>query len=57
MSDFLKTYISGMAGAVYFRSGMCSLLICRHLYSEFDLVWSRDHGATNVHKIVLCSLC
>jgi len=51
MSDFLKAYISGMAGAIYFRSGTCSFLICRHLHSEFGLVWSRDHRATNAHKL------
>jgi len=56
MSDFLKAYISGTAGTIYFKSGICSLpYICQHLHSELGLVWSRDHGATNVHKIVLCS--
>ena len=35
---------------IYFRSGMCSLPICRRLHSEFGLVWSRDHGATNTRK-------
>ena len=48
MSDFLKAYISGTAGAIYFTSGMCSLPICWHLHSKFGLVWSRDHGATNL---------
>ena len=42
MSDFLKAYISGTAGAMYFR---------------FDLVWSRDHRTMNVHKIIPCSSC
>ena len=55
MSNFLKAYISGTAGAIYFRSSMCSLSICRHLHSEFGLAWSRDHRATNGHKIALCS--
>jgi len=55
MNDFLKAYFSGMAGVIYFRSGMCSLPICRCLHSEFGLVWSRDHGAMNTHKIILCS--
>ena len=54
MSDFLKAYISEMAGTIYFRSGRCSVPICRRLHSEFGLVWSRDHGATNTLKIVLC---
>ena len=54
---FLKAYILGMADMIYFKSGMCSLPICQHLHSEFDLVWSRDHRATNMRKIVLCSLC
>ena len=57
MSNFLKAYISGMADAIYFRSGMCSLSICRHLHSEFGIVWLRDHGAMNTRKIVLCSSC
>ena len=57
MKDFLKAYTSGMAGVIFFRPGMCFLLICRHLHSEFGLVRSRDNGATNVHKIVLCSSC
>ena len=57
MNNFLKAYISGTAGAIYFRSGMCSLPICQHLHSKFGFVWSRDHGATNTRKIVLCSLC
>ena len=26
-----------MAGAIYFRSGMCFLPICQHLYSKFGL--------------------
>ena len=50
MSDFLKAYISGMAGAIYFRSGMYSLPICQCLHSEFGLVWSRDHRTTNTCK-------
>ena len=29
MSDFLKAYISEMAGTIYFRSGRCSVPICR----------------------------
>ena len=52
---FVKAYISGTAGAIYFRSSICSLSICRHLHSKFGLVWSRDHRATNAHKIALCS--
>ena len=56
-NDFLKAYISGMAGAIYFRYSMCSLLICRRLHSKFGLAWSRDHGSTNMRKIVLCYLC
>ena len=35
MSDFLKDYISGTADAIYFRYGICSLPICRHLHSKF----------------------
>ena len=62
MSDFLKAYISGTAGAIYFTSGMCSLPICWHLHSKFGLIWSRDHGATNVHTlffmlIIILTLC
>ena len=57
MSDFLKAYISGTAGTIYFRSGLCFLPICWHLHSNFALIWSRDHGTTNVRKIVLCSSC
>jgi len=57
MSDFLKAYISGTAGAIYFRSVMCSLSISWHLHSKFGLVSSRDHGAMDAHKIVLCSSC
>ena len=57
MSDFLKVHISGMAGAIHFKSGMYSTLLCWHLHSEFSPVHSRDHGATNGHKIELCSLC
>ena len=53
MSDFLKAYISGMASMISFRPGMRSLPICRHLHSKFDIVRSRDHGATNTCKIVL----
>ena len=52
MSNFLKVYISGMAGTIYFRSGMCSLPIYWHLHSEFGLVWSRDHGAMSARKII-----
>ena len=57
MSNFLKACISGMAGMIYFRSGMCSLLICWHLHSEFGLVRTKDHGVTNRCKIILCSSC
>jgi len=53
MSNFLKAYISGMAGTIRFRSGMYSLPICQHLYSKFGLVWSRDHGDKNVRKSYL----
>ena len=56
MGDFLKAYNSGTAGVIYFRSGMCSLMIYRHLHSEFGLFWSIDHGATNTHKVTLCYL-
>jgi len=42
-----------MAGAIYFRFSMCSLLICQNLHSEFGPVLSRNHRATNAHKIVL----
>jgi len=52
MSNFLKAYISGTADTIYFRPGMCSLPICQHLHSKFGVVWSRDHGAINMHKIV-----
>ena len=38
VSTFLKVYISGMACAMYFRSGMCSVMICWHLHIEFGLV-------------------
>ena len=55
MSNLLKAYISGTADAIYFRSGMCSLLIRQHLHSEFGFVWSRDHRATNARKLILCS--
>ena len=37
ISDFLKAHISGMVDAIYFRSGMFSLLISWHLHSEFGL--------------------
>ena len=50
-----EAYISGTASVIYFRSGMCSLPICWYLHSKFGLVWSRDHRATNVPKIALCS--
>ena len=56
-SNFLKAYISGMTGVIYLRSGVYFLLICWRLDSEFGLVWSGDHGATNARKIVLCSSC
>ena len=56
MSDFLKAHISGMAGMIYFSTGMCSLLICRYMQSEFSHAQARDLGATNGHKIILCSL-
>ena len=36
MSDFLKAHISGMAGAIYFRSSMCFLLICSVVCQHFD---------------------
>ena len=55
MSNFLKAYISGMTGAIHFRSGMRSLPICRHLHSKFGLVLTGDHGATNAGKVVLYS--
>jgi len=38
MSNFLKAYISRMAYTIYFKFGMCSLLICQHLHSELGLV-------------------
>ena len=57
MSYFLNTRISGMAGAIYFRPGMCSLPISWHLHSEFGLVRTRVHGAMNRRKIVLCVSC
>jgi len=58
MSDFLKAYISGMAGTIYFGSGMCSLQICQHLYSKYGLVWARDHRATGYECVIaLCSSC
>ena len=41
-------------GTIYFRSGMCSLLICQHLHSELGLVQTRYHKAMNTQKIVLC---
>ena len=57
MSNFLKAYILGMAGMIYFKSGMCSPMICQHLHSEFGFAWSRNHRAMNVHKIILCFSC
>ena len=50
MCKFLKVHISRMAGVIYFRSGMCSLLICQLLHNKFGLVQTRDHGATNTRK-------
>ena len=38
VSTFLKVYISGMACAMYFRSDMCSVMICWHLHIELGLV-------------------
>jgi len=35
--------ISGMADAIYFRSGMGSLLACWHLHNEFGIVRRSDH--------------
>ena len=54
MSYLLKTHISGMAGVIRFKSGMCSILICQHLHGKFDPIFSRDQRATNGCKIVLC---
>ena len=54
MSKFLKAQ---MAGVIYFRSGMFSPLICQYLHSKFGAVRTRDHRATNMHKIILCSSC
>jgi len=51
MSKFLKAQMAGVI------SGMFSPLICRHLHSKFGVVRTRDHGATNMHKIILCSSC
>ena len=42
MSDFLKAQISGMAGAIHFKSGTYSTLICQHLHSIFGPVHLRD---------------
>ena len=53
ISDLLKAHVSG---AIYFKSGMCSLLIFWHLHSELGCTQTRDHGATNACKIVYCSL-
>ena len=33
------------------------LLKCWHLHNKFGFVWSRDHGTTNAHKIILWSSC
>ena len=56
MSNFLKAHISGMAGAIYCKSDMYSLLVGCHIHSKFSLVWTRDHGTKKVLKIVvLCS--
>ena len=38
MSNFLKAYISGMIGTIYFKSGMSSILISWHLQNEFGFV-------------------
>ena len=54
MSNFLKTHISGMASAIYFRPGMRSLLICWRLHHEFGVVWTGDHRLTNARKLILC---
>ena len=57
INDFLKAQISELAGTIYFRSGMCSLLICWHLHSKFGLAQTKDHRVMNEHNIVICSSC
>ena len=47
-SDFWKPYISEMAGAIWFRSVICSLRICRHLHSKFGFVWFGQETASNM---------
>jgi len=49
MSSFLQEWLAR------FTSDLVCVL-CRHA-GTCTANWSRDHGATNVRKIVLCSLC
>ena len=52
--QFFECSYLRMAGMIY---GMCSLLKCRHLHSEFGLVQTRSHRATDARKISLYFLC
>ena len=54
MSDFLKAYISGTTGAIYF---MCSPDIPASAQQIWSCIYRRDHRSTNMRKIVLCSSC
>ena len=44
----LATCILEMAGAIFFKFGMCTPLPSRHFCSNFGFNRIRNHGATNV---------
>ena len=44
----LVAHISEMAGATFFKFGMCTPLPSWHFCSKFGFNWIRDHGATKV---------
>jgi len=60
MSDFLKADKSGKVGMIYFRSDMCSPLICWHLHSQFGFVRTGDHGGIKLYfvlRVIILTLC
>ena len=57
LSQFLKSYISGIPEAISLKFGMWSTEVGGNVHSKICLVSSRQHRATEVRKLHFLSSC